>query len=683
MTAKYLRHEYTWSNHCITGNVLGWGITASSCPRNRGLLRELEKTASAAEPERAGGMPVEELAFVPDCGFVKMTVVPWDSGDDNRKNKKVYLYQPEKPAMRPGVYLAPEGVWNDEPGDDSLSLVEFPEMTGNPEDIFIEMQVYDRLPEFLRAVFWCLFEKKQGLNFTAASWPKEEFAANARKLMYAIHSILPECLRKKAGYVSYTEQPVSRESFYFSKEPCGENSIDLSDFSKQEFPPVTSGLEEYFFYHLAEFLVKKDALYEKFWSEAEPYLKSSTGGNEERKLFWLFYIFCQKNGKESLPKSELLPGIPELFYWASREPALGETAKEVCRQIHKGELTREERESYVRALLEGFTKRAEEPVCEELEWLLHGVRAEGQKPFEEELSLIKEKNPVVYALLLMRNTETDGSWQQKIFQESTSSFSRMAGYVGRLEKAEISPAMKDQLIRAGIGLLNQDLFKKQNYMQFDALMLRLARKEQWVEILKEFVTDQLAPEAENLTDEELKTACYVEQLLKKYEPLGTAGVLAKERKRRKKQALPVEIAEEGEPAEDYEVLEEDAWEEPQPGLLKETLIAGCPQGFLTGCALYLCNYALMIGHWKIAMGMAGMWLLMMLNYYYQTLHKKRRYPFWKNLGICILEGYVIELIASLFLSQSVRLYYFIILGIAAIAVQAYNIFRKRVEEEEG
>ena len=33
--------------------------------------------------------------------------------------------------------------------------------------------------------------------------------------------------------------------------------------------------------------------------------------------------------------------------------------------------------------------------------------------------------------------------------------------------------------------------------------------------------------------------------------------------------------------------------------------------------------------------------------------------------------------------QSVRLYYFIILGIAAIAVQAYNIFRKRVEEEEG
>ena len=60
MTSEYLRHEYTWSNHCITGNVLGWGMTASSRPRDRELLRELEKTASAAEPDRAGGLPVEE-----------------------------------------------------------------------------------------------------------------------------------------------------------------------------------------------------------------------------------------------------------------------------------------------------------------------------------------------------------------------------------------------------------------------------------------------------------------------------------------------------------------------------------------------------------------------------------------------------------------------------------------------
>ena len=135
----------------------------------------------------------------------------------------------------------------------------------------------------------------------------------------------------------------------------------------------------------------------------------------------------------------------------------------------------------------------------------------------------------------------------------------------------------------------------------------------------------------------------------------------------------------------YEVQEEDdedSEEMTEPGTLKEALLVGYPQGFLTGCALYLCNYALMIGHWKIAVGMAGMWLLFMLNFYYLMMHKEHKYPFWKNLGMCILEGYVIEFIASLFLSQKIRLSYFIILGIAAIAVQALNIFRKRMEEEE-
>ena len=26
MKIEYLIHEYTWSNHCISGNKLGWGI---------------------------------------------------------------------------------------------------------------------------------------------------------------------------------------------------------------------------------------------------------------------------------------------------------------------------------------------------------------------------------------------------------------------------------------------------------------------------------------------------------------------------------------------------------------------------------------------------------------------------------------------------------------------------------
>lgn len=116
--------------------------------------------------------------------------------------------------------------------------------------------------------------------------------------------------------------------------------------------------------------------------------------------------------------------------------------------------------------------------------------------------------------------------------------------------------------------------------------------------------------------------------------------------------------------------------------IKETLLLGYPQGFLTGCVLYLCNYTLMIGHWKIAVGMAGMWLLFMLNYYFLLMHRKKTCPFWKHLGLCILVGYVIEVIPALLLPKGIRLGYFIILGLAAVAVQAYNIFRVRMEEEE-
>lgn len=678
MISHFLRHEYTWSNHCITGNVLGWGVTASSQAKDKGLLREIEKLASVAEPERADGIPVEELTYSPVYGFIKMVVIPWDSGDDNRKNKKVFLYQPEHPSLDPGIYMAPEGCWENEHNSELLPPVDFSQKAGKPEEIFIEMNVYDRLPEFLRVVFWCLFEKKQGLNFVASTWKKEEFAEKSGKLMYAIHSLLPKYLRKKAGYVSYTEQPVSREPFYFSREACGENCLNLSAFEKQELIPSSSKLEEYFFYHLSELFIKDKSLYHMFWTEAEQYLAASTGGNEERKLFWLFYIFCQKNGKEELDKKELLPGVPELFYWASKEPGMENAAGEIRNLLHKKRFTQEEKEEYIRILLEGFTKRAEEAVCGEIDWMLCEISAISKKRFQEQLTIIKEKNPVVYAVLLLRNIEEEESWQSQLFKENTTSFSKMQNYVSILEKTEIPSQIKDQIILEGIHLLNQNLFKKENYVQFDALMLRLSRKEQWVEILKDFVINQLEPEAENLSNTQLKTACYVEQLLEKYAPNTTSGMLKKEQKRRKKSDTETMIAME----ETEAFIEEDEGEEVQPGMLKDSLLAGYPQGFLTGCALYLCNYALMIGHWKIAVGMAGMWLLLILNFYYLMMHKEKRYPFWKNLGMCILEGYVIEFIASLFLSQKIRLYYFILLGIAAIAVQIFNIYRKRMEEEE-
>ncbi len=677
MKAEYLRHEYTWSNHCITGNVLGWGITASSTPKSKTVLGELEKLASMAEPDRTDKIPVEELAYSPAAGFVKMTVVPCDAGEDKRKNKKVFLYQPrqgkDKEAFLPEVYLAPHGEWKEEKEKETLPPLWMDTMENTTENILMKNHVYDRLPDFLRAVFWCLCEKKQGLNLVAPSWEKEEFADRSRELMYAIHAILPETLRKRAGYISFAEGEVHREAFYFSQEILGKNYLDLDAFAKTGYLPGTTKMEEYFFFHLAELLAQNREKYDQFMERAETYLRHCTGGNMLKKLQWIFYIFCRENGKESMEKLDVLPSIPELFYWAAGEKEMEETAEKLVRFLRQERWNTEEREEYVRVLAEGYTGKAQERICGELEWMLQELFLKKEKEAERLLGLLQEKNRRLYTCLLQQGMEIEDTWQNRFFHKKMTSFASMEEYISGTDKTVLSSEAKNQMIMAGIRLLNEDLFNKESFVFFDRLMTDLDREEQWAEILKDFVR-QLEEEAEHFDDEQLETACYVEQLLKKHAPGEAAGTLMKEKKKRQGE-LSVEVEEDAEyvPA----VMEEE-----DNGSLLDTLLVGYPQGFMTGCAWFLSSYALTIGHWKIAVGMTGIWILFMLHYYYLLMHKERKYAFWKNFGLCVLEGYVIKFAATLFASQKIRLYYFLLLGILAVGVEIINIFRMKREKEE-
>ena len=114
-------------------------------------------------------------------------------------------------------------------------------------------------------------------------------------------------------------------------------------------------------------------------------------------------------------------------------------------------------------------------------------------------------------------------------------------------------------------------------------------------------------------------------------------------------------------------------------------LTSIPQGFLTGCCLFLMRYSFKIGHWKIALGLTGMWVLIMLNYQFLLLHRKANHPVWKVLGICLIEGLVIEIIAWFFPTQQIRIIYFGILGIATIIMQVINILslgRDRISRRE-
>lgn len=125
--------------------------------------------------------------------------------------------------------------------------------------------------------------------------------------------------------------------------------------------------------------------------------------------------------------------------------------------------------------------------------------------------------------------------------------------------------------------------------------------------------------------------------------------------------------------ETAEEIDVDAEEKEGPAI--PFLLLGFPQGFLTGCILYMTHYSLMIGHWKIAVGMAGMWILLMLNYEGMILQRQGHYPLWKVIGLCLVEGWIIEAAGWFFRSQKVRLYYFIVLGIITVVIQVVNLLR--------
>ena len=122
-----------------------------------------------------------------------------------------------------------------------------------------------------------------------------------------------------------------------------------------------------------------------------------------------------------------------------------------------------------------------------------------------------------------------------------------------------------------------------------------------------------------------------------------------------------------------EEIDADAEEKEGPAI--PFLMLGFPQGFLTGCILYMTHYSLMIGHWKIAVGMAGMWIILMLNYEGMILQRQGHYPLWKVIGLCLVEGWIIEAAGWFFRSQKVRLYYFIVLGIITVIIQVVNLLR--------
>lgn len=85
-------------------------------------------------------------------------------------------------------------------------------------------------------------------------------------------------------------------------------------------------------------------------------------------------------------------------------------------------------------------------------------------------------------------------------------------YVKDFNEEKVPGEQKDEILRTGIGLLNEELFDKDRFELFDKIAIHLNRREQWIKILQDFVK-QLQEHAALFNKKQLDTACYVEEML--------------------------------------------------------------------------------------------------------------------------------------------------------------------------
>lgn len=538
MKIEYLIHEYTWSNHCISGNKLGWGITASSMPEDRTYLRELEKLAQAAVVDKTGAVRVEELVYSSVCGFVKMSSLPCESGEDKRQNKRVRMYQPKAPESNPSAYLAPGEEWSEGESAGFLPPLQLEETEFHIQNILREMNLEKRLPEFMQVVFWCLSGHSEGLNIVASDWKEEEFAAKAKKLMYVIHSFLPQSIRERAGYVSFTREAIPSVPFYFSQEICGARYFCLS--RENEWQSSWSEMDTYFYTEFADACMKKNAIYKSFEKEAAKYLKSiRSKGNVLKKIEWIFYDIARKQGSNPLSREYLIENIPELLYWVGKDKALEFVAEDILKEVKDSNFSQSERQRYVESLLRGITGRSKERIITEIDRILSEVFEKDSVEFATLLSLIREKNKDIYTCLLCKESAGTGEsdYQQSMFRLNARDMDSLYKYVLDFNEESVPGARKDDILRTGIGLLNEKIFDRKRYEIFDKIAIFLNRKEQWIRILEDFVR-QLREHSHLFNKEQMDTACYIEQLLGKYRPKMQL-VMNKERENRTSESQKV------------------------------------------------------------------------------------------------------------------------------------------------
>ena len=662
----YLRHTYTWSDHAISGQKLGWGITASSLPYDRRLLRELEKPASTALPDYRSGIPVEMLSYSPVCGYVKMTAVPVKGGNAGRKNKLVYIYQPEGDPATPAAYLIPGDPWDQEQEGRELEPVtlETPDWDRfSFADTVGDRAAFGRL---LEMVYRSLAGDMRQMNLVAPEWRRKEFAQNARKIMFLIHEMLPEQLRHKAGYISFAGEPVRHIPFVFSKQPIGKNIFTIG--GQASAASEENVLLKAFFEELAKDYFSDPDAFDLFTERSDELLKSGAGARN--RLVRLAFLYFGMPGKEEgiPPLPVIMDQIPELLYWSASDSAYTDVAGRILSEIRKDSEDKDQAEAYIRTLTEGCTKRSMNLTAREIRRII--IESElNEDEIGEILRQLRENSEPLYELVIKRPEPekagtTDPDQEKPKDAGMASPVKEKARNTGPGDPHKGKPEGRIPVLIDGA-----DCCRRRNDFpgndgtgtdyDNDCSNYNLGNTGKDSGLKRKPVRTSL-PHTDSGKED-----CYSglapgpaasEAPVASYESAAGDGKAINSCRSRTKTA-------------EIRAFDDDSDD------TVSFVIGTIVQGFMTGCMMYLAAYAVSIGHTKIAPALLGVWVAVMVNYIYILRLKGEWRPLWKIWGICLAEGLIIETAARLMPTQKLRLIFFVILGAVVLLIQLLGIRR--------
>ena len=176
-----------------------------------------------------------------------------------------------------------------------------------------------------------------------------------------------------------------------------------------------------------------------------------------------------------------------------------------------------------------MTGRSRERILKEIDRVLGEVFEEDKVEFASLLAVIREKNKDIYTSLLCETLANQklSDYGKSLFRMNARDMESLYKYVKDFNEEKVPGEQKDEILRTGIGLLNEELFDKDRFELFDKIAIHLNRREQWIKILQDFVK-QLQEHAALFNKKQLDTACYVEEMLGGYRP-ETRMVLRQER----------------------------------------------------------------------------------------------------------------------------------------------------------